>query len=255
MRYTARLSAFALALAASAVVVQPAMASEGGTVFGSAWIDANEDGIRQTDEKPLANFTFLVPGVYYAGTTDENGNYKIENVPAGTRVVTLFARGTWTFTKGGGDSDFDPSTLQTRQFTLTEGGQAGPFNAGMVEYRPDATVTDVDVPRFMRVGEQVNIDVTYTNTGNAPNPLYGTATLPDGLTPLSTNAPVPWIDGQKVYMSSMYQPDVHLGESVTYTIVARVDKQIRRGEIVVTEDQYGDVNPSDNVKKVKVWAF
>ncbi|MGW6935315.1 hypothetical protein ACWGE0_35010 [Lentzea sp. NPDC054927] len=103
----------------------------------------------------------------------------------------------------------------------------------------------MDAPRFMKVGEEVDVEVTYRNKGNLPAPLHGYATLPEGLTPLS------------VSLSSVYQADTHIGESVTYTVKARVDKPIRRGEIVATAETLGapDVDLANNAKKVRVWAF
>ncbi|MCP2250730.1 Carboxypeptidase regulatory-like domain-containing protein [Lentzea aerocolonigenes] len=259
MRAVARLSAIGLALAASAVVVQPAMADEpGGVITGSAWFDDNGDGIRQPGEAPRAGYTFLIPGLYRGATTDANGNYRFEDVPAGTYVVTMVARQyETTFTKSGGDSDFDQNTLDTEKFTLAPGGQAGPYDAGFVPGRFDTAVDRVDAPRFMHVGDEVEVKVTYRNKSNMPTPLHGYATLPEGLTPLSANAPVWGIDGQRVSLSSVYQADTYIGESVTYTIKARVDGPIRRGEIVATAETLGapDVNLDNNVKKLKVWAF
>ena len=260
MRAVSRLSALGLALAASAVVVSPAVADEpGGVVTGSAWFDDNGDGIRQPGEAPMAGIGFLVPGLSpAAGQTDENGNYRIEDVPPGDREVILLARN-WTmaFTKGGGDSDFDPNTLKTEKFTLAPGGEAGPFDAGFVTGRYDAAVARVDAPRFMKVGDEVNVKITYRNNGNMPAPLYGDVVLPEGLTPLSTDAPVPYIDGQRVYMSSMYQADTYIGESVTYTVKARVAGSIRRGEIVATVGNYGepDADSGNDIKKIRVNAF
>ncbi|MFD4641219.1 SdrD B-like domain-containing protein [Lentzea sp. NPDC058436] len=259
MRALARLSALGLALAASAVVVSPAMADEpGGAVTGSAWFDDNGDGIRQPGEAPRAGYTFLIPGLYRAATTDENGRYRFEDVPAGTYVVTMFSRQyDTTFTKSGGDSDFDPNTLDTAEFTLAPGGEAGPFDAGFVKGRFDTAVDRVDAPRFMRVGDEVDVNVTYRNKSNLPTPLHGYATLPEGLTPLSANAPVWHVDGQRVSLSSVYQADTYIGQSVTYTVKARVDGPIRHGEIAVTAETLGapDVNPRNNAKKLSVWAF
>ncbi|MGI5504004.1 SdrD B-like domain-containing protein [Lentzea sp. CA-135723] len=258
MRAVARLSALGLALAASAFVVSPAMAGEpGGVVTGSAWIDSNGDGIRQPGEPPLAGYGFLVPGVYYAGTTDENGNYRIEDVPAGKHVVTMFSRGGgWAFTKSGRDSDFDRNTLQTQEFTLTPGGEVGPFDAGFVKEQYDPAVSRVDAPRFMKVGSEVDVEVTYRNKSNIPTPLHGIATLPQGLTPLSTNAPAGFIDGQQVYLSSIYQADTFIGESVTYTVKARVDAPIDCGEVVATVGTNGwaDTNTRNNLKKTQISA-
>jgi hypothetical protein len=259
MRAVSRLSALGLALAASAVVVSPAMADEpGGVVTGSAWFDDNGDGIRQPDEAPRVGYTFLIPGLYRAATTDENGDYRFEDIPAGTYVVTNFQQQyEWTFTKGGQDSDFDPNTLDTAEFTLAPGGQAGPFDAGFVQGRFDTAVDRVDAPRFMKVGDEVDVKVTYENKSNLPTPLHGYATLPEGLSPLSANAPVWHVDGQLVSLSSVYQADTHIGESVTYTVKARVDGQIRHGEIVATAETLGapDVNLGNNTGKIKVWAF
>jgi hypothetical protein len=259
MRAVTRLSALGLALAASAFVVQPAMADEpGGVVTGSAWFDDNGDGIRQQGEAPKVGYTFLIPGLYRAATTDQNGNYRFEDIPAGTYVVTMFQRD-WatTFTRSGGDSDFDENTVETEKFTLAPGGQAGPYDAGFVNGRYDTAVDSVDAPRFMEVGDEVDVRVTYRNKSNMPTTLHGYATLPEGLTPLSANAPVWNIDGQRVILSSVYQKDTNIGASVTYTVKARVDKRITRGEIVVTAETADapDVDAGNNVKKVRVWAF
>lgn len=259
MRAVARLSAIGLALAASAVVVQPAMADEpGGVVTGSAWVDDNGDGIRQPGEAPKTGYTFLIPGLYRTATTDANGNYRFEDIPAGTYVVTMFSRSlATTFTRSGGDSDFDENTLQTEKFTLASGGQAGPYDAGFVKGRYDTAVDRVDAPRFMKVGDEVDVKVTYRNKSNMPTPLWGNVTLPEGLIPLSADAPVWHVDGQRVSLSSVYQADTYIGESVTYTVKARVDTPIRRGEIVATADTWdeSDVNTGNNVKKTKVWAY
>ncbi|GLZ33197.1 hypothetical protein Lesp02_53850 [Lentzea sp. NBRC 105346] len=245
--------AFALALGTLVAFAPPASAEAGGVVFGSVWFDVNEDGIRQADEPPVAGYQLMLNDMYTGVTsTDENGNYRFENFPDRTSYrISWFGRGTWAFTKSGGDSDFDPNTGATADFTVQPGEQAGPFNAGLIKERVDTAVTAVRAPRKVRVGDEVEVKITFENTGNSPTPLSGIATFPAGMTPLWTDAPVPYIDGQKVYMSSYYQPDTNIGESVTYTVRARVDASVR-GQIVAEANNPWDTDENNNVRKATV---
>lgn len=95
------------------------------------WIDSNRNGIQDAGEPPLAGVTVtLLNGagkVVATTTTDANGRYIFDNLPAGSYQVhfqlTSAQAAKYTFTsanKGsvGTDSDANPSTGLTTVFTL-----------------------------------------------------------------------------------------------------------------------------------------
>jgi hypothetical protein len=248
-----QLSALALALGTLTFVAPPVSAAEaGGDVFGTIWFDENEDGIRQPDEPPVAGYSLMLNDMYTGvTTTDENGNYRFENKPPGWYFVSRYA-GSGPFTKKGVDSAFDPFTERTDYVKVIEGGETGPINGGLVESRPDVEVVNVAVPDELPVGSDVKIEITWRNAGNTPETLWGSAVLPDGLTPVSTNAPVPWIDGQRIRLSSMYMPFTRQGDSITYTVYARVDSEDVRGYYFVQVENQRDINQKNNIWRATV---
>jgi hypothetical protein len=235
--------------------VAPASAAPaaGGVIIGSAWLDRNGDGIRQADEPPLANFGFLLPGTssMFTANTDANGNYRFENIPAGQYVVAPFSlRSDIDFTRSGRDSDFNPCTAQTAPFTLTEGGQVGPLDAGFVTSRHDFAAGSIRVPR-LRVGSEVDIRLDLVNHGNVADLMWGTATFPAGLTPLSTSGYFADIVGQQVFAGNMFAPRTCSGDKVSVLVHARVDAPISRGELKLDVPDLlmaPDVHPDNNVR-------
>jgi hypothetical protein len=235
------------------VVPASAAPAAGGAIIGSAWLDRNGDGIRQADEAPLANFTFLLPGTpsMFTATTDANGNYRFENIPAGQYVMSPFS-GTSDidFTRSGRDSDFDPCTGRTAPFTVPDGGQVGPIDAGFVTSRHDFAAGAIRVPR-LRVGSEVDIRLDLVNRGNVAELMWGTATFPAGLTPLSTSGYSASIVGQQVFAGNMFAPRTCAGDKVSVLVHARVDAAITGGELKLEVPDLimaPDVHPGNNVR-------
>ncbi|GLZ33198.1 hypothetical protein Lesp02_53860 [Lentzea sp. NBRC 105346] len=252
MRYVAKLSAFGLALAASALVAQPATADPAGTITGSVWMDANYDGIRQADEPPAEGVQVFLSG-RRVSITDANGAYRFENLPQGSyRITEQDGPQRWAFTKPGGDSAADPNTGWTEYFTVTA-GETEQVDLGVVKQYRDAAIAKVGAPELVRVGDLVSIDVTFRNEGNCLITLYGIAELPAGLQPLGTNAPAGEVRGQTVLMSNGRQAATRLGESVTYRVDARVTGEVK-GELVVTAngDDLAEDNRDNNVVRKNI---
>lgn len=247
------LAVLALALGTLALTAPPVSAAEaGGAVFGTIWFDENEDGVRQPGEPPVVGFQLMLNSMYTGVTsTDENGNYRFDDKPAGVYFVAPYGAYN-AFTKKGADSVFDQFTGRSDWIRVVEGGEAGPINGGLVERRPDSAVVNVAVPDELPVGSEVKIEVTWRNAGNVPETLWGSALLPDGLTPVSTNAPVDRIDGQRAHLSSMYMPPTRQGESVTYTVYARVDSEDVRGHYFVQVVNQQDINQKNNIWRATV---
>jgi DNA-directed RNA polymerase II subunit RPB1 len=102
-------------------------------VGDKVWIDSDKDGVQDQGEPPLAGVTVtLLDGsgaVVGTTTTDANGRYLFDNLPAGTYQVrfqlTTAQAAKYAFTEQNGgaagtDSDANPSTGLTRTFVLDD---------------------------------------------------------------------------------------------------------------------------------------
>ncbi|MDU3688588.1 MAG: SdrD B-like domain-containing protein, partial [Anaerococcus hydrogenalis] len=125
----------------------PKPSSIGDTV----WLDEDKDGIQGANEKPAAGVTVKLldkegkPVKDFNGNpvkdqvTDENGNYKFENLAAGDYIVEIVPnKGQKLTEKTQGtdntiDSDFDSKTNKTAPITLEPNKHLTDIDAGLVE--------------------------------------------------------------------------------------------------------------------------
>lgn len=118
------------------------------------WIDTDKDGVQDSDEEPLAGVRvdLIVDGsVVSTTTTDANGRYVFDNLPAGTYRVrftlTEEQQEKYEFTRrdsgadDGLDSDADPSDGFTRTIVLDDSNEA---LTGDYEYREISATQGID---------------------------------------------------------------------------------------------------------------
>jgi hypothetical protein len=152
-----------LAVIASAVAPfagQPsAWAGVGSRVAGTAWADADRDGVRDAGEPVRAGVTVVlvdgagVPVPGFSTTTAANGTYAFTNVPDGTLAVRFDAPAEFRFpTAAAGDNDAvrlgdpvngDPERGTTAAFTVVGGSQHTGIDAGL---QPIATIQVTQLP-------------------------------------------------------------------------------------------------------------
>ncbi|EGC82781.1 SdrD B-like domain-containing protein, partial [Anaerococcus prevotii] len=121
------------------------------SIGDKVWMDKDKDGIQGDDEKPAAGVTVKLldkdgkPVKDFNGNpvedqvTDENGNYKFENLAAGEYIVEIVPKEGQKLTiKGDGknatdDSNFDNKTNRTDSITLEPNKHLTDIDAGLVE--------------------------------------------------------------------------------------------------------------------------
>lgn len=166
----------------------------GGTIVGNTWNDSNGDGLRQPGEAGLADVSMLAQqptqNSIAVGTSDASGNYRIEDLAAGTYQLSLFSMATgFGLTKSGGDSVLDPLTgIDSSPVQVYPGEQVGPLDAGFIAARVDTAITAITVPDPLHVGDQVSVDVAVANLSNVPEQLLPEVNFPAGMVPVSPTA-------------------------------------------------------------------
>lgn len=150
-----------------------------GRIGDTVWQDDNADGVQQSTEVGISGLTIRLTGdlnadsvtdLTFATTTDQNGNYLFENLPAGSYTITVTP-------PSGVSSTFDAdglTTLNQSVAILTAGLQLLNQDFG---YRPtNSGANDVDLvvtkdnlnPRDLSpVGGSVDYIITVTNKGPA----------------------------------------------------------------------------------------
>ena len=121
------------------------------SIGDKVWLDQDKDGIQGATEKPAVGVTVKLldkdgnPVKDFNGNpvadqvTDENGNYKFENLAAGDYIVEIVPnKGQKLTIKGAGtnataDSDFDITTNKTETITIEPNKHLTDIDAGLVE--------------------------------------------------------------------------------------------------------------------------
>ena len=121
------------------------------SIGDKVWLDEDKDGIQDAGEAGVAGVTVKLldkegkPAKDFNGNpvadqvTDENGNYKFDNLAAGEYTVEIVPnKGQKLTTKGDGtnaaaDSDFDSDTKKTAPITLDPNTNLTDIDAGLVE--------------------------------------------------------------------------------------------------------------------------
>lgn len=204
---------------------------EVGSLGDKVWIDANKDGIQNDDEAGVQGITVKLYNCNQAElnsmVTDVNGNYKFENLTAGSYYVKFELPAGYVFTTidAGNDlldSDADAVTGKTICTTLDEGENDMSWDAGI--YIPE-TEKNADLSLVKTVdnanpanGDEVTFTITITNNGpdNATN-VEVIDLLKTGFTFVSAdgsydNATGKWTVG-----------DLNSGESKSLKVTAKVE--------------------------------
>jgi ELWxxDGT repeat protein len=117
------------------------------SVSGRAWVDADQDGIQDVSESGHAGMVVrLVDAVTLVTiaitTTDPNGNYSFDDVPAGSYYIEFVPPQGYIFTTQDAgsddsiDSDVDPTTHKTSVFTLDPFEDLLNMDAGLININP-----------------------------------------------------------------------------------------------------------------------
>ena len=160
------------------------------------WIDANRNGVQDEGEESVAGVTVELldeNGDVVATTmTDEDGNYRFEDLVPGTYRVrfdlSTLPEGYKVTEPGAGDddaadSDGDPTTGETEPTELTGGEYDPTWDLGIVERRSDIELDKQANVERVPAGDDITWTITGTNAG--PDALLGGfgvhERLPEGL--------------------------------------------------------------------------
>lgn len=186
MNAIARLAALALAVAAPLGFVGTAQAQDTASIYGFAWNDSNNNGVREVGEAPIAGHWMYVDGTSKAAQTDANGFYEITGLAAGSYVVGSADRSLshgqgWT--KQYGSSLFSPATGKvTTPVQLTAGEKHGLVDSGFVNAVVDTKVDQLYISDTRPVvGDVIDIVGYTSHNGNVYDQFGGQLSLPEGL--------------------------------------------------------------------------
>jgi hypothetical protein len=186
MKAMTRLAALALAVAAPLALAGTAQADNSASIYGFVWNDANNNGIREVGEAPVAGHWMYIDGTNKAAQTDANGRYDITGLEAGSYVVGSADRSLsygqgWS--RAGFDSMFSQATGKLPKPIQLEAGQKyGMVNSGVVTAAVDTSVWQLFVSNpNPKVGDTIDIVGSTVHNGNVYDQFGGQLTLPDGL--------------------------------------------------------------------------
>lgn len=186
MKTTMRLAALALAVAAPIALAGPAQAADTASIYGFVWNDANNDGVREVGEAPIAGHWMYIDGTSKAAQTDADGRYEITGLAAGSYVVGSADRSLshgqgWT--KKYAESRFSEATGKlTSPVQLAAGQKYGMVNSGFVNAVVDTLVNQLFVSNpNPKVGDVIDIVGSTVHNGNVYDQFGGQLTLPAGL--------------------------------------------------------------------------
>ncbi len=208
-------------------VTPPAPVSLGDKV----WNDVNQNGIQDNGEAGITNVTvklYNCLGVLVnTTTTDVNGIYHFNNVPAGDYYVEFTAPSGYVFSsqnQGSNDnidSDVDPLTGKTACKTFAGGTNDNSNDAGLYYGAADLQITKTVSSSTLTCGQNISYTITVTNNGPAnAGSITVSDVLPAGLLFVSASA------SQGVYTSNTGNWNVGTltnGGSATLTIDVTVD--------------------------------
>ncbi|MEU0879918.1 SdrD B-like domain-containing protein [Lentzea sp. NPDC005914] len=182
----ARLTALALAVTAPLAFAGPAQADNTASIYGFVWNDANNNGIREVGEAPIAGQWMYVDGTNKAAQSDSDGRYEITGLAAGSYVVGSADRSLshgqgWT--KQYADSRFSPATGKLTSPVVLEAGQKyGMLDSGFVTAVVDTRVNQLFISNpNPKVGDTIDIVGSTVHNGNVYDQFGGQLTLPEGL--------------------------------------------------------------------------
>lgn len=186
MKATTRLAALALAVAAPLALAGTAQAEDTASIYGFVWNDANNNGVREVGEAPIAGQWMYIDGTNKAAQSDATGRYEITGLAAGSYIVGSADRSLshgqgWT--KQYAESRFSPATGKLTSPVKIEAGQKyGMVNSGFVNASVDTRVWQLFISNpNPKVGDTIDIVGSTVHNGNVYDQFGGQLTLPEGL--------------------------------------------------------------------------
>ncbi len=165
-----------------------------GSIAGTIWEDVVWDGVDDGTEPRVPGVVISLLNtdgeVIASTTTDDNGDYRFDDLPAGTYTVRpeLEADQVVTIPNSGPDdavdSDFPYTvTVSVVDVTLVAGEDVTDLDLGIAVKDIDLAITIHTESTTVTVGDKVTYAVIGSNSGNAPvEDLDVTVTIPAGLT-------------------------------------------------------------------------
>uniref|UniRef100_UPI0026347C2F SdrD B-like domain-containing protein n=1 Tax=uncultured Chloroflexus sp. TaxID=214040 RepID=UPI0026347C2F len=167
------------------------------------WLDVDGNGVQDAGEQGVAGVTVRLTGTTGTGetitrtvTTDDNGNYRFDDLPPGSYTITVTPPAGYAITVANrsgddsADSDIDPNSGTTATFTVTSGTIDLTWDAGL--YVPATLGNRVWHDRnqngIAEAGEEGVSGVT-VSLYRADGTLVGTAVTSDDGSYLFTNLP------------------------------------------------------------------
>jgi uncharacterized repeat protein (TIGR01451 family) len=189
-------------------------------ITGMKFNDLNGNGVRDTGEPGLANWTIQVTdsnGITHTTTTDSAGNYSFTIPAPGTYTVAEVLQSGWTQTA---------PTTGTYSVTVSPGQVVTNLNFGNKKQSGcDLEIKKEVKPNPLVFGQQATATIIVKNVGTAPchGPTQVAESMPAGLTLVSATVP----GGSCVLSTGVcnYAPVIPAGGSVVFTYVFNVTAQ------------------------------
>lgn len=239
----------------------------GGAVCGAAWLDADEDGVRDAGEAPIGNSTIGAEGPNSPYTsTDATGNYCLEDLRADTYVLVAadraFLGGGQGWTRDGRDSEFAFTDGRTAPMAVGKGARLVGVDAGYVAARVDMRTSQLLiehegrtyasdqgwVPSAFQVGDEFTVYGGVLAAGNVAEQLGAVLTVPEGLTVLGVEGGIPATAHGRV-VRGITTERRYPGMIEFIGARVRVDAHFTKGQIRLEalRGLYADTNPGNNV--------
>jgi uncharacterized repeat protein (TIGR01451 family) len=220
------------------------------TVSGAKFNDLNGNGIRNTGEPGLANWTIKITdssGNTQTTTTDSAGNYTFTVPAPGTYTISEVPQSGWTQTAPSGGT-----------YTLTVSAGQTVSNRDFGNWKKQKNPCDLKITKDMKPkplvsGQPAGAYITVTNLGPGPcpGPTVVTDQPPTGLTPFAASV----TGGTCVIGTGVctYSPAIPMGGSVTFVYLYNVSAH--PGTVVencASLETAGDTNPANNKACIKL---
>lgn len=137
------------------------------TITGKVWRDRNADGTYAVAEPLLPGITVELHDsdtLVATALTDTTGNYRFEDLAAGTYTIAVTRPDGWRHSPTGTDSHIDPVT-STTSVTLPAGTHQV-VDAGL--FAPDIQIVKTAQVPIALPGQTVTFEIAATNTGDGP---------------------------------------------------------------------------------------
>lgn len=186
MKTITRLAALALAAAAPLALAGTAQAYDTASIYGFVWNDANNNGVREVGEAPIAGHWMYIDGTSKVAQSDANGRYEITGLAAGSYVVGSADRSlshAQGWTRKYANSAFSEATGKlTSPVELKAGQNYGMIDSGFVDAVLDIKANQIFLSNpNPKVGDVLDIVGSTAPNGNVWDQFGGQLTLPEGV--------------------------------------------------------------------------